>query len=1287
MNMNVSKTNGVKLLAVVAVLAMVVCAFAAVMPAEETDAAKDPTYIHGGITSFQDFGKDTEVIIDGDLTIPANTGLQVAGKFTVNEGVTVTIQAGGFLIIADGAKATIDGNIVATGTNTIDPETVKNPTPATDEDSTETGEVDAQADPEEEEKVTSTYPSIVNMVNANTKDEYLTVNGSITLEKGAVMSDSEEAIVADNAADTEPTSKILLTKGASLTVGSRTSNISTIANQNVCLYDGATFSLNGYADNVKVDATGTATYYTGGSITIDSGASVAAPTGNRTVSNVTFTVTVETTSAFTAKTGGDRITLRQYILNIDGEINSPSTEDESDKITAYRETLTINDGAIYNGKLTSGTAAFYAVGADGKAGDAIMPISAVSGTLNMSEYSVLIIDKNAYLRVSGTLDVAYAEADADDTAKQPTSVPTFTNVSGAKTIKTFQIHGTMYVTGTVTGNAAGLYSYPQDSGNNAYFGNLIYVDGGSITLEYDGDFIADMKTGSFGDSHMFGALYVVDGAKTSDPDTVYIYDFDVAVTNATAAEAEELYVFAWGSQNVAEDETADAANALSRGAFEITTDITIPDGMTLYIWNALVVGEKGTLILEDGATVEFTQADAGKRNTAAVLYVLGKVVDNGEVMAGYEDAMDQFVYEVKKVSEDELTATYTSLKMALNEAVDGEEIQLHGQITISEDLTIPANVTVISGADSEADKKDAITINGATLTVNGTLVMSESAGITLKTDGSDKANVVVNNIIVNSDGTNVTYTDDSDYKIAGAYFDGTIGDYESADFITSVAVAGANSTNTSAITIQGKVSMGDVTFTEGELGLAITTAGEVTAGTVTLVGNAVTFTAGGEAADSFTGTVSSAVTAGTSAVSFSKAKDVIITLVPEDDGETITTTMALGITAQKVLAGTATISAGEVYIDGEVTVGTLSADKKDKAVLTVASGATLVVPEEASIIVVNNAAEESYAGLVVDGTLSIVKGTLTIEAAETGADAKDVTAAQVDINGTLDVAGKEQKFAGILNVTGAMNVTSEGDDACEVIVAMMNVGDEDGATGSVSGTISVGDNGYIYAYPGSDMSGAAVDVQDDGTSTANTTEFYINGTLYVTAYSFGSANFGQVMSDSVSLSGYKSVSTWFTTPEMSEDSKIETSDPISDIASAYAEAVPLDVKIQISVGQGMSVYIDNIRYGNESTPDLTVGEHTISVQVNPGYTGTTQILFDGQAVTDGKLIVTADMAKKAPSDGTGSKIVLSVTGDISYETGSTGDDGGMGLTEILLIILVVLIVIMAIMVALRLMRS
>ena len=108
---------------------------------------------------------------------------------------------------------------------------------------------------------------------------------------------------------------------------------------------------------------------------------------------------------------------------------------------------------------------------------------------------------------------------------------------------------------------------------------------------------------------------------------------------------------------------------------------------------------------------------------------------------------------------------------------------------------------------------------------------------------------------------------------------------------------------------------------------------------------------------------------------------------------------------------------------------------------------------------------------------------------------------------------------------------------------------------------------------------------------------------------------------------------------------------------------------------------------------LTVGEHSINVQANPGFTGTTFVSFDGVAVTGGTFTVTPEMADEygnstqSPNDC----VVLSVTGQVSQDvpvvSGVDNGDSGMGLTDYLLIILVVLIVIMAIMVAMRLMRS
>ena len=109
------KTSGVKLLATVAVLAMVVCAFAAIMPAGETDAA-DGTQIYGGetLTAKQDF-TDVNVRVIEDLIVDGGELNINGGNFTIDEGVKVTLKNGGKININDtSGKAglvTINGEI------------------------------------------------------------------------------------------------------------------------------------------------------------------------------------------------------------------------------------------------------------------------------------------------------------------------------------------------------------------------------------------------------------------------------------------------------------------------------------------------------------------------------------------------------------------------------------------------------------------------------------------------------------------------------------------------------------------------------------------------------------------------------------------------------------------------------------------------------------------------------------------------------------------------------------------------------------------------------------------------------------------------------------------------------------------------------------------------------------------------------------------------------------------------------------------------------------------------
>ena len=105
------KTNGVKLLAIVAIFAMVLCAFA-IIPSE-SEAASSDTQSYSGILDGDDvaqsFPVGTNVVIDDTLTISNGAKMYVyGGSLTVNTGVTINVQSGGELIIGKGSNVNDD---------------------------------------------------------------------------------------------------------------------------------------------------------------------------------------------------------------------------------------------------------------------------------------------------------------------------------------------------------------------------------------------------------------------------------------------------------------------------------------------------------------------------------------------------------------------------------------------------------------------------------------------------------------------------------------------------------------------------------------------------------------------------------------------------------------------------------------------------------------------------------------------------------------------------------------------------------------------------------------------------------------------------------------------------------------------------------------------------------------------------------------------------------------------------------------------------------------------------
>ena len=148
--------------------------------------------------------------------------------------------------------------------------------------------------------------------------------------------------------------------------------------------------------------------------------------------------------------------------------------------------------------------------------------------------------------------------------------------------------------------------------------------------------------------------------------------------------------------------------------------------------------------------------------------------------------------------------------------------------------------------------------------------------------------------------------------------------------------------------------------------------------------------------------------------------------------------------------------------------------------------------------------------------------------------------------------------------------------------------------------------------------------------------------------------------------------------------KLNQTYSVGDYPEIYIEMQPSDVTGSITVYSGMKLYIDgqSIENFRNSAGEyvLSVGEHKFSIQIDPGFSGTTNFTLDGQTITGGTFTISQD-AKS---------FQIVVTGEISQDAtivGGGDSDDGMSLTDILLIVLVVLIVIMAVIVALRLMRS
>ena len=732
---------------------------------------------------------------------------------------------------------------------------------------------------------------------------------------------------------------------------------------------------------------------------------------------------------------------------------------------------------------------------------------------------------------------------------------------------------------------------------------------------------------------------VVDGTVSGEIVSItnYIGAYYAVVTGeGTENEATTVYYTTLAAAMDAID-TADEKTVYAK-VDKLTINVTVKEGQTLDI-TTTQIAQDATLTVENGGVLGGSIDD-----------VQGKMVVYAEA-----DAYAPENYAVVTV-DDAGTTTYSGFAIAISAAKPGDVITVESA-TVDGSLTIPAGVTVnINGtlqvtkdltvSDEAVLNGGAITVNGEKITVNGTMDVTEGS-------------LTAASATLTSPGTTLILGLPQNFN--GAYYNAD-GAYTITSVAKAVAYAAENTAAVPNVNVRGTVSETGELAVNG-FNLIIDDNSDVRLGNVALTNATVTAT--GDLTASISGLNGEGDAAVNGTVALTKSSVTV-------QARTVTNAAGVAVNTFAVsgIDGTMTVSAGQVAFTGT--------DAAAKSKLTVAAGATMLL----------NTASTTYSidgdnvKFVVDGTLAVDGNGVVVNFV-----AIETTGKTAVIAGTMDISGNAVVNAYALSVTGTVNVSTVENDtgAFDVKGTGVTVGtpaESLGVGGSVVGPVTIDANKYIVVFAGADMSGAQIN-EANGESTAETTEYYINGTLFATVYAEGTVGIGTPVTVAMvkEISGIDTSS--LTTIAWTDAEGKTVSGNVGGIEAVYVKFDPAKAWVQYSAGSQISLYVDGVRVTSGDEVQLAVGTHTVTATVNPGYTGDVTITFNGQAVT-GEFTVTSDMVGNAQT----SAVVLSATGQISVDTGSTsGSSDGMGLTEILLVILVILIVVMAIMVALRLMRS
>ena len=810
--------------------------------------------------------------------------------------------------------------------------------------------------------------------------------------------------------------------------------------------------------------------------------------------------------------------------------------------------------------------------------------------------------------------------------------------------------------------------------------------------------------------------------------------------------------------------TIDALVTLTADGNSVVKDnLDIPAGVTLSITDVTTTPAYGTFVVE-GNVVEVkgevsytyktvTGTESSKTgsigsitiNSNAVLTVSGFITSANALTPTTK--INATYYKVDATTNPVVAEKHVYTTFAPAVASGAKKITAYGENKVSEDVSVPAGVTITVEGKLTVDKDATVIVADGAKMISGASGSVEVKG-TLTFDafktGDKLGNTIVSEVVIQGEKDR-TYTNLAN-AIAKAQPGSTITLSGPADITSDLTIPEGIKIDTKEF----KVTVGkNATLTvDGELFL------NGAASTLTLEDPTSEFDKDGavvvNGVISSTEGFNSKVFLGTDGYvipgayySMTEKTNTTYYVTPVADAAKLISTVddqKITIDGKEVATGDVTFTSVDgtatVIVNTELTAASITLDNAKlvlnagkKISATVTNGVGTVVLKgtvgTSDMIIVSSGADDSKK-ITIDGVFVVSTATgstdkmtvdgsvnfanfnvdkMTVDGTAVVAEGKTLSVATLIVNGTVTVS-KDATLTSIVlaEVKGTVAVAQKSADEPKegkfiakdlYIGTTKNATENTAAAASVTGKVSV-DNILVAA--------AGVTVPEAFTAEDSTyinTEFYVGNGLYITVYAKNPnttpiTKFG-ASKDNAKFEGWSTV-------DGDATKKVADSVYIGAKDKVYALFNEKIYMVTVVFGAGIeNVAIDGNLVSADYTgayvvKDLKAGTHTVTYSLSNGYSGTATLTVNGEKQSGMTFTASGTDYNYPAGAPAGVKKYVNYTLQLSGVTASgyapaptpapsTGDDDGLSITDYLLIVLVILIVIMAIIVAMRLMRS